>query len=304
TTPPTGDEGDEDTTPPTGDEGDTTPPTGDGGDTTPLTGDGGDTTPLTGDGGDRRALERQLISSRAGSGFFVSKLGHVVTSAQVVQDCNRITVGDNAIEQVRVEIINVDKSNDLALLKLSPLEMSSAKTKSLIQKLINVIAPLASNGLLRSSDVRLGEKVLVAGYPSGDFFSNRRKVASDVASSTHEADDDSGKFQLDAVLQRDNSGGPIYDRSGNIVGVVTSQLYKLKTAGAISSMPESVNLGTKASSVRQFLMSSGLPSKKAEQTEQKSTEKLTEIAQSQALMVMCLRKNQPKSLQRLPRVRR
>jgi S1-C subfamily serine protease len=228
----------------------------------------------------------------------------VVTSAQVVQDCNRITVGDNAIEQVRVEIINVDKSNDLALLKLSPLEMSSAKTKSLIQKLINVIAPLASNGLLRSSDVRLGEKVLVAGYPSGDFFSNRRKVASDVASSTHEADDDSGKFQLDAVLQRDNSGGPIYDRSGNIVGVVTSQLYKLKTAGAISSMPESVNLGTKASSVRQFLMSSGLPSKKAEQTEQKSTEKLTEIAQSQALMVMCLRKNQPKSSQRLPRVRR
>jgi S1-C subfamily serine protease len=228
----------------------------------------------------------------------------VVTSAQVVQGCDRITVGDNIIEQVPVEIINVDKINDLALLKLSPLEMSSVKSKSLIQKLSNVIAPLASNGLLRSNDVRLGEKVLVAGYPSGDFFSNRIKVATGVPSSTRGAGDDSGQFQLDAVLQRDNRGGPIYDSSGNIVGVVTFQLDKLKAAEAIGSMPGNVNLGTKASSVRQFLISSGLPSKKAEQTEQKSTEQLTEIAQNQALMVMCLRKNQPNSLQRLPRIRR
>ena len=211
----------------------------------------------------------------------------MVTSAHVVQGCDRITVGDNANEQVSVEIINTDKSHDLALLKLPPLERSSAKSKSLIQKLSKVIA-LASNGLLRSSDVRLGEKVLVAGYPSGDFLSTRTKVASDVTGSTRGAGDDSGKFQLGAVLPRDKSGGPIYDSSGNIVGVVTSHLDKLKTTEDISSMPENVNLGTKASSVRQFLMSSGLPTKKAEQTEQKSTEQLTEIAQNQALMVMCL----------------
>jgi S1-C subfamily serine protease len=205
-----------------------------------------------------------------------------------VQGCDRITIGDNASEQVSVEIINTDKSHDLALLKLPPLERSSAKSKALIQKLSKVIAPLASNGLLRSSDVRRGEKVLVAGYPSGDFLSTRTKVASDVASSTRGAGDDSGKFQLGAVLPQDKSGGPIYDSSGNIVGVVTSQLDKLKTTEAISSTPKNVNLGTKASSVRQFLISSGLPSKKAEQTEQKSTEQLTEIAQNQALMVMCL----------------
>ena len=135
----------------------------------------------------------------------------MVTSAHVVQGCDRITVGDNASEQVSVEIINTDKSHDLALLKLPPLERSSAKSKSLIQKLSKVIAPLASNGLLRSSDVRPGEKVLVAGYPSGDFLSTRTKVASDVASSTRGVGDDSGKFQLGAVLPRDKSGGPIYD---------------------------------------------------------------------------------------------
>ena len=59
-------------------------------------------------------------------------------------------------------------------------------------------------------------------------------------------------------------------------------------AKAIGSLPENVNFGIKASTVRQFLTSSGLPSKKSERTEEKSTEQLAEIAKNQALMVMCL----------------
>jgi hypothetical protein len=74
----------------------------------------------------------------------------------------------------------------------------------------------------------------------------------------------------------------------NIVGVVISQLDKLKGAKGIGSMPENVNFSIKVSTVRQFLTSSGLPSKKSEQTEEKSTEHLAEMAQNQALMVMCL----------------
>ena len=58
---------------------------------------------------------------------------------------------------------------------------------------------------------------------------------------------------------------------------------------AIRSMQENVNFGIKASTVRQFLVSSDLPSKKSKPTEEKFTEQLAEIAQNQALMVMCLR---------------
>jgi len=233
--------------------------------------------------------EKQTPKSGTGSGFFVSKMGHVVTNAHVVQNCNRVTVGDNASKQVLAEIVNTDGSNDLALLKLSSLEMASAESKSLIQKLSIAVVPLASKGLLRSEDVRLGEKVMVAGYPFGDFFSNSIKVTTGVVSATRGGGDDSGQFQLDAAVQPGNSGGPIYDSGGNIVGVVISQLDKLKMAKAIGSLPENVNFGIKASTVRQFLMSSGLPSKKAELTEEKSTEQLAEIAKSQALMVMCVR---------------
>ena len=232
--------------------------------------------------------KEQSPQSGTGSGFFVSKMGHVITNAHVVRGCKRITIGDNANKQVPAEVINTDKSNDLALLKLSSLEMASAESKSLIQKLSIVVVPLASKGLLRSDDVRLGEKVLVAGYPYGDIFSNTIKVTGGLVSATRGAGDDTGQFQLDAAVQPGNSGGPIYDSSGNIVGVVVAQLDKLKMAKAIGSLPENVNFGIKASTVRQFLMSSGLPSKKAEQTEEKSTEQLAEIAQNQALMVMCL----------------
>jgi S1-C subfamily serine protease len=233
-------------------------------------------------------IKAQTPQSGTGSGFFVSKMGHVITNAHVVKGCNRVTVGDNANKQVPAEIINTDRSNDLALLKLSSLDMASVDSKSLIQKLSIAVVPLASKGLLRSEDVRLGEKVLVAGYPFGDFFSNTIKVTTGVVSSTRGVGDDSGQFQLDAAVQPGNSGGPIYDSSGNIVGVVISQLDKLKVAKAIGSLPENVNFGIKASTVRQFLTSSGLPSKKAGQTEEKSTQQLAEIAQNQALMVMCL----------------
>jgi tetratricopeptide (TPR) repeat protein len=232
--------------------------------------------------------EEQIPQSGTGSGFFVSKMGHVITNAHVVHNCNRVTIGDNANKQVPAEIINTDRSNDLALLKLSTLEMASAESKSLIQKLGITVVPLASKGLLRDEDVRLGEKVLVAGYPFGELFSNTIKVTSGIVSATRGAGDDSGQFQLDAAIQPGNSGGPIYDSSGNIVGVVISQLDKLKMAKAIGTLPELVNFGIKASTVRQFLTSSGLPSKKSERTEEKSTEQLAEIAKNQALMVMCL----------------
>jgi len=232
--------------------------------------------------------KEQSPQSDSGSGFFVSKMGHVITNAHVVQNCKKITIGDNANKQVPAELINTDRSNDLALLKLSTLEMASADSKSLIQKLSIVVVPLASKGLLRSNDVKLGEKVLVAGYPFGDVFSNTIKVTSGIVSATRGAGDDSGQFQLDAAVQPGNSGGPIYDSGGNIVGVVVAQLDKLKMAKAIGSLPENVNFGIKASTVRQFLMSSGLPSKKSEQTEEKSTQQLAEIAKNQALMVMCL----------------
>jgi S1-C subfamily serine protease len=106
-----------------------------------------------------------VASITSGSGFFVSRSGHVITNQHVVSDCKEVTLGDNADKQVQADVLEKDARNDLALLKISSLKMASAETKSLIQKLGVKIVPLASDGLLRSNDLELGEDVLVAGYP-------------------------------------------------------------------------------------------------------------------------------------------
>lgn len=223
----------------------------------------------------------------SGSGFFVSKVGHVVTNAHVVKDCSQITIGDNVNKQTSAEVISTDNRNDLALLKVSSLSMASDETKSLIRKLAVKVVPLAVSGLLRPEDAELGEKVMVAGYPYGDIFSNTIKVTLGIVSATRGMGDDTGQFQLDAAVQPGNSGGPIYDGKGNILGVVVSQLNKLKVAKAIGSLPENVNFGIKASTVRQFLTASGLPSKWSERSKVMSNKELAKIAEKQALMVMC-----------------
>jgi S1-C subfamily serine protease len=99
--------------------------------------------------------------------------------------------------------------------------------------------------------------------------------------------DDRGQFLIDAAVQPGNSGGPIYDDNGNIVGVVVSQLNKLKVAKIIGSLPENVNFGIKASTVRQFLTSAGLPTKWSNQSEPVSSKNLAKIARNQTLMVVC-----------------
>ncbi|MDP6065656.1 MAG: serine protease [Alphaproteobacteria bacterium] len=142
---------------------------------------------------------------------------------------------------------------------------------------------------MRSEDVELGGRVMVGGYPYGNILSNTIKVTRGIVSSVRGMSDDSGQFQMDAAVQPGNSGGPIYDENGNIVGVVISQLNKMKVAKAIGSLPENVNFGIKASTVRQFLTSAGLPTRWSERSKSMSTKELAKIARNQTVMVVCTR---------------
>ena len=110
--------------------------------------------------------------SRTQIGFFVSKLGHIITNEHVVRKCGLVTVGDNANNQVSASVL--EKINATTLLYSYLIHVASAETKSLISKLnvqkLGKLVPLASEGLVRSDDVELGEDVLVAGYPTENFY--------------------------------------------------------------------------------------------------------------------------------------
>ena len=238
---------------------------------------------------ERRKPNSSPRSGSTGSGFFTSKLGHVVTNHHVVNNCKSVSIGENAKSQISADVLETDKRNDLALLKISSPKMASAEAKSLIRKLGISVVPLASQGFLRSDDVELGESVMVSGYPFGDAFSDALKVTTGIVSANRGFGDDTGQFQIDAAVQPGNSGGPIYDENGNIIGVVVAQLNKLKVAKAIGSLPENTNFGIKASTVRQFLTSSGLPTKWSNRSERMSTKEIAKIAKNQTVMVVCHR---------------
>ena len=202
------------------------------------------------------------------------------------------TIGENVDNQYEAQLLNVDIKNDLALLRTTTLDLASSETKSLIKKLSTQklgieIVPLATAGLMRSDDVELGEQIVVAGFPYGDIFSKDIKVTFGNVNSTKGVGDDSSQFQIQAPVQIGNSGGPIYDKYGNIVGVVVAQLDKLKMAKTIGSLPENVNFGIKASTVKQFLNSSGLPTKWAERNKEMSNKQISQIASKQTVMVVC-----------------
>jgi len=148
-----------------------------------------------------------------------------------------VTVGDNAQKQVTATVMETDKRNDLALLRISSIQMAFVETKSLIRKLRIKVVPLATDGLMRFENVELGEDVFVAGYPYGEVFSNTIKVTKGIVSANRGLGDDTGQFQIDAAVQPGNSGGPIYDENGNIVGVLVAQLNKRKFEKIVGSIP-------------------------------------------------------------------
>ena len=140
-------------------------------------------------------------SGSTGSGFFVSKLGHIITNEHVVRDCSSTMVGDKSKNLESASVLEKDKRNDLALLRISSTKITSSATRSLINKLsvqtLGVkVVPLASEGLVRSNDGELGEDVLVAGYPYGELFSDTIKVTKGIVSADRGAGNNSGQFQI------------------------------------------------------------------------------------------------------------
>ena len=223
----------------------------------------------------------QIVKKEIGSGFYVSKLRHIITNYHVVSGCSRITVGSSIKTQVPANIIARDKKNDLALLQSSSLDLVSSKTKTFIEKLSIEIMPILSGGLIRSNDVIGGEEILVAGYPLGNIVSDTIKVTRGIVSATKGMDDNISHFEIDAVIKKGNSGGPIYDKRGNIVGVAVSRLNLNKV--------DYVNFGIKGSLVKHFLSIHDIPIKWSNRKKIVPTEDLYKIALKQTIMVICNR---------------
>ena len=180
----------------------------------------------------------EIVPASSGTGFIITNSGHMVTNYHVVQGCHNVKALYNG-KEYDTEVLAIDKINDLAVIKanLRPRKIYS----------------------ISSEDGQLLEEVIVAGYPLGKKVSASIKATSGTITALSGLGDNYGEFQTDAALNSGNSGGPVIDEMGNVVGVAVS---KIQEEGV-----ESFNFGIKSSILRVFLKSNKInliPPKKRE----------------------------------------
>ena len=152
--------------------------------------------------------EGAVSSNGLGSGFVIDKDGHVMTAAHVVQTADFIRAEFVDGTQVAAKVISSNPIKDVALLQLETLPPN--------------IRPLT---LADSDKVRVGEEVFVIGAPYG--LSHTLSVGH--VSARHASADGGGimgevqaeTFQTDASINQGNSGGPVFNRRGEVIGIVS-----------------------------------------------------------------------------------
>lgn len=177
-------------------------------------------------------LKDEVYRVANGTGFFVTAEGHVVTNQHVIEGCNQIQVHSEG-RMSPASVLGQDSVNDLALLKTSQVPKGVF--------------------LLAENNPQLLDDIIAAGFPFGESVSSTVKVTKGIVSSLSGLGDNSGQIQIDAALQPGNSGGPIVNLQGNVVGVAVAKLDVEKSIESFGAIPENVNFGIKLSSLKTFL---------------------------------------------------
>lgn len=199
------------------------------------------------------ASVKKLECVATGTGFVVSPQGHVLTNYHVIKGARQIkALGVKGA----LRLVASDPYNDLALLKLpfTPKEI------------VRFRAP--------SQKVRLGEAVVVMGYPLHGLLTTEINVTTGIVSALAGPGDDKRLLQITAPVQGGNSGGPLLDKSGLVIGVVVAKLNALRLAALTGEIPQNVNFAIHGAMARSFLETQGVTYLKATSTKELKTEDL------------------------------
>jgi S1-C subfamily serine protease len=214
--------------------------------------------------------EPDKLVSVSGSGFVVSRNAYIVTNNHVVADC----VGDihgNLVGQapVKLRVVSADEENDLALLQ---------GTKKFKEKDIATI---------RASAVNSGDQVVAIGYPLHGLLTSDLTVTTGIISSLAGLHNDTRFLQISAPVQPGNSGGPLHDNSGNIVGVVSAKLDALRMVKATGDIPQNINFAIKTGALRDFLDNSAVPYQTADPGSEMKTADIASAARTYTMLISC-----------------
>lgn len=235
----------------------------------PATGPFGSTVPGTG-AAPGQPPGPPPVKLSSGSGIVVNDEGYALTNVHVINGCKSIVVKPFNASPVAVTVEALDPKNDLALLKAATAYGEPAAFRAL------------------SSPPRLGEGIGVIGYPLPGILSTEPKATFGQVNSVAGMGNDYTLLQISAPVQGGNSGGPVFDESGHVIGVVVSQV----SAAAISrigNVPQNINFAIRGEIAQIFMQAHGIRFHTGESHKVLATEAIAAAGQESTLQVICSR---------------
>ena len=171
-------------------------------------------------GGDTIYREDDRNWSGNGSGIIVSKDGYIITNHHVVEGANDLAVELNyngELQTFKVKIIRLNKKNDLAILKISDKKFKSIKT-----------IPYT----IKKTSSKVGADVFALGYPMAlNVMGKDIKFTEGRISAKSGYMGDTTYYQVSTPIQPGNSGGPLFDFKGNLVGIIAAGIKEADNVG-------------------------------------------------------------------------
>ena len=203
----------------------------------------------------KEIVEKTQPIDWSGTGFAL-KNNYIVTNYHVIEDAKTINIqGVNGEFKTKynASVVASDKFNDLAILKVEGVSIST------------IAIPYS----IKTSTSEVGEDIFVLGFPLTSTMGEEIKLSTGVVSSRTGFQGDVSLYQISAPIQPGNSGGPLFDNNGNVIGIVSA-----KHKGA-----ENVGYAIKASYLRN-LMESALSENILPQTNKVTNYKLSDKVKS------------------------
>ncbi len=188
---------------------------------------------------DARSRLLRAGPTSSGSGFVVTRDGGVLTNKHVVRGCSAVRVQIDGKTSVAATVRAIDPLRDLAYLETE-------------------LRPKVVATFRAAPSIRPGDDVVAVGFPLAGLLADQANVTRGSVNALAGLHNDQDILQMDAAVQPGSSGGPLFDLSGNVVGIVVTKLNAKLIAEEMGDFPQNVNFAIKGRVARLFLADQGV----------------------------------------------
>lgn len=213
-----------------------------------------------------------------GTGFLIDNKGYIVTNYHVVENIKTISVYSPVLNKKFVVIgVVKDIANDLAILKI----VDSTYSTDTFRKI--------NYRITEQDEIKMGQEVFTLGFPLTTYLGTTSRLSNGLISSKLGFEDDPRTYQISNPLQPGNSGGPLFNMKGNLVGIVVATLSAPSILFQTGILSQNINFAVKVDYLKALLEYSNIEEPKSDfdPVDDVNMENLIERLNEFIVMVIC-----------------